>query len=404
MAFPGQVTYKAEIAFGSSLEGLFRIGESTVGGTDVISGWPADLGYTNVTDDLVSFSIRRGRSNDQAQLMAGSYSFRLRDQSGKYNPANTSSSLSPDVVPFKVVRLTATFSGTDYPLFYGFITNISNNADPDSAITSFQCSDLFAWLTLRRPTISATGSTNTGGAIGVVLDAIEWPVSLRDLDTGDTISDFSADGTKTCMALIKELLDSELGHFFIAGDGKATFKDRNSRYASTTSLSTIDGADDTLMSFKSTNSVSTIFNAATFTRSGGSAQTSTDTTSINLYGRRDANAVTTSYLPTDAAALSRAATKVTRLKDPKTPATATLISSLSTSADMLARDFGDRVTITEAFQNTSAVQYFVESVAHSAAASRGVQRHVTTWRLSEAPGAAGSPVIIDVTGIGSYIE
>ena len=95
---------------------------------------------------------------------------------------------------------------------------------------------------------------------------------------------------------------------------------------------------------------------------------------------------------------------MTRLKDPKTPATATLISSLSTSADMLARDFGDRVTITEPFQNTSAVQYFVESVAHSAAASRGVQRHVTTWRLSEAPGAAGSPVIIDVTGIGSYIE
>jgi hypothetical protein len=397
------IAYTCQISFGGSLEGLFRIDHSTVGGTDVISGWPADVGYDDVTEDLVAFSIRRGRSNDQAQILSGSCSFRLRDQSGKYNPANTSSTYYPNVVPFKVVRIQATYDGTTYTLFYGFITNIANNANPNAATTTFNCSDLFAWLTLRKPVISSTGSTTTGGAIGTVLDAIEWPASLRDLDTGDTISDFSADGTKTCLALITGLLNAELGLFYIAGDGKATFKNRNARFASVASSSTIDGASNPLMKFQSTNSVSTIFNAATMTRSGGSAQTATDTDSINTYGRRDAPGITTTYLSTDAEALSRATLRVIKLKDPKTPAAATLFSSATTTEPMLARELGDRITITEPFQNTSAKQYFIESISQSTAATAGVQRHVTEWRLSETPAAAGTPVIINVTGIGNYI-
>jgi hypothetical protein len=395
--------YKLEIAFGGSVEGLFRIDVSTVGGTDIISGWPADAGYDDITEDLVAFSTRRGRSNDQAQLMAGGLTFRLRDQSGKYNPANTSSTYYPNVVPFKVVRLQATYDGTTYTLFYGFITNIANNADPNNAITTFTCADLFAWLSLRKPTISATGSTNTGAAIGKVLDEVDWPASLRALDTGDTIDDFSADGSSTCLSLIQKLLQAEMGQFYIAGDGKATFKNRNARYASLSSLATIDGASDTLMVFQSSNSVSTIFNAATVTRDGGTAQTATNTDSINAYGRRDAPGITTSYVSTDTQALGRASLQVLRLKDPKTPAVAKLVSSSASSTDMLARDFGDRITVTEPFQNTSAKQYFIESIAHSSAASRGVQRHVTQWRLSETPATAGTPVIIDVSGIGNYI-
>jgi hypothetical protein len=335
--------------------------------------------------------------------MAGTASFRLRDQSGKYNPANTSSTYYPNVVPFKVVRITATYSGTDYAMFYGFITNIANNANPSSPLTTFTCADLFAWLTRRRPTISATGSTTTGAAIGAVLDEINWPASLRSLDTGDTIDDFSADGTKTSLSLIKTLLDAEMGHFYIAGDGKATFKNRAARYASLSSLSTIDGASEALMAFQSTNSVATIFNAATVTRTGGAAQTATNTDSINAYGRRDMGALTTTYVSTDEQALARASLRVVRFKDPKTPAAATMFSSPDTTAAILGRDFGDRVTINEPFQNTSDKEYFVESIAQSSQASAGVQRHVTQWRLSEVPAAAGIPVIIDVTGIGNYI-
>jgi len=397
------IEYAFEVAWGGSVEGVFRIGVSTVGGTDTISGWPADAGFESVTDDTVGFYTQRGRSDDQAQLMAGTATIRLRDQSGKFNPSNTGSSLSPNVVPFKAVRITATFSGTEYPLFYGFITSIDSDPSPQAPFATLECADLFAWLTQRSPTIASTGTTTTGAAIGSVLDEISWPNTLRDLGTGDTIDDFSADGTATSLELIRELLEAEMGTFYIASDGKATFKDRNARFQSSASSSSIDGASETLMTFQSTNMVDTIFNSATVTRTGGTAQTASDTDSKNTFGQRDLGALTTPYVADDAAALSRAKLRVLKFKDPKTPAVAGMESSSSTTAAMLARELGDRVTITEPFGNTDK-QYWVEAIEHTSEAHAGAQRHLTQWRLSETPtSAAQIPVIINVTGVGNYI-
>ena len=397
------IEYTFEVAWGGSVEGLFRIGFSTVGGTDVISGWPSDAAFESVTDDVVAFTTTRGRSSDQAQLMTGTATVRLRDQDGKYNPANTSSSLYPNVVPWRAMRIKATYSATEYALFYGFITGITNDPSPRRPFTALKCADLLSWLAIRKPTIASTGTTTTGGAIGSILDAIGWPVALRNLDAGDSISDFSADGTKTSLALVKELLAAEMGSFLIAGDGKATFKNRWARYESLASASTIDGASETLVNFSSTTAVATIFNAAAVTKTGGAEQTATDSDSIDSYGRRDMGALTTPYVADNAAALSRAKLRVLRYKDPLSPAAAKMVSSSSTTAAMLGRELGDRVTITEPFGSTDQ-QYWVESIAQASAAGSGAQQHQTQWRLSETPVAANRiPVIIDVTGIGNYI-
>lgn len=391
------VTYAIEVAWGGSLEGLFRIGVSTVGGTDVISGWPADAGFESVTEDATSFAVTRGRSDDLGQLMAGTADIELRDQSGKYNPVNSSSSLHPNVKPMRAVRIKATYSGTTYGLFYGFVQSIESRSHPDNPTTVLTCADLFSWLSLRKPTISATGTTTTGAAIKLVLDEISWPVSLQDLDTGDTILDFSADGTTTSLQLIRDLLEAEMGTFYIDGDGVANFDARNSRYASTTSASTITGADNTLMTWDSMSDVATIFNAASVTRDGGAEQVATDNDSINAFGRRDMGGLTTTYVNSDAEALDRARLRVARFKDPKTPAGATLIAASTTTADMLARDLNDRVTITETFGGTSAKQYFIEQTNHTSEVSDS-NRHVTRWLLSEVPSTG--PFIIGVTGIG----
>jgi Uri superfamily endonuclease len=392
------ITYAVEVAWGSSLEGLFRIDVSTIGGTDVISGWPADAGFEDVTDDCTGFATTRGRSDDLGQLLTGTCTITLRDQGGKYNPVNAGSSLYPNVKPMRAVRVKATYDGSTYGIFYGFIQSIASQPSPDTAQTVLQCADLFSWLSLRSPTISALGSTNTGAAIKAVLDEISWPGSLRSLDTGDSIDDFSADGTKTSMELIRELLEAEMGVFYIDGSGIATFDNRNARYASTASSSTLTGAANTLMQWHSDNDAATIFNAATFQRTGGTAQTATDTDSIDDFGRRDMLPVTSSYVATDAEALSRAQLRVAQFKDPKTPARAQWVSAASTSAAILARELGDRVTITETFGNTDAKQYFIEAIDHSNDVWDIGPRHLTGWLLSEVPSTG--PFIIGVTGIG----
>jgi hypothetical protein len=392
------IEFTVEVAWGGSVEGLFLVGISEVGGTDVISGWPADAGFEDVTEDCTSFALTRGRSDDLGQLMSGTATVTLRDQSGKYNPVNTSSSLYPNVKPMRAIRIKAAYDGTTYGLFYGFLQSIDSRSHPDNPQTTLECADLFAWLSQRQPTISALGSTTTGAAIKAVLDEIGWPGSLRNLDDGDTIPDFSADGTTTSLQLINGLLEAEMGTFYIAGDGKATFKNRNSRYASTASSSTITGAANTLMRWDSINDIATVYNAASVTRDGSSAQSASDADSINAFGQRDMGDVTTPYLTSDAEALSRARLRVTQFKDPKTPANASFISAASTTADLLARDLNDRVTMTETFGGTSAKQYFIEQVNHATESTGSGPRLRTDWLLSEVPSTG--PFIIGVTGIG----
>ena len=164
------IEYTVEVAWGGSLEGLFRIDVSTVGGTDTIGGWPADAAFEGVTDDTTAIVTTRGRSDDLGQLMAGTATILLRDQSGLYNPVNTASALYPNVKPMRAIRVKAAFDGTTYGLFYGFITSLASRSDPNDPVTELSCADLFSWLALRYPTISALGSTTTGAAIKAVLD------------------------------------------------------------------------------------------------------------------------------------------------------------------------------------------------------------------------------------------
>ena len=90
-----------------------------------------------------------------------------------------------------------------------------------------------------RPIIAATGPTTTGAAIGIILDSVGWTEpGMRSLDVGDAIPDFSADGTKTALELIEELLVAERGILFVNGSGVVVYRSRNAR-ASQASLATI---------------------------------------------------------------------------------------------------------------------------------------------------------------------
>jgi hypothetical protein len=193
-----------------------------------------------------------------------------------------------------------------------------------------------------------------------------------------------------------------MGLFYMDGSGVATFDNRNARFASMATSADIDGASDTLMGFQSSNNISTIYNAASVTMTGSTAQTATDTDSINAFGRRDMGGLTTPYISTDAAAQARANLRVLRYKDPKNPASATMVSSSTTTPSMLGSEIGWRVRMTEPFGGTDK-DFFIESISQNSEASAGVQRHITEWGLSEVPAAAGIPVIINVTGIGNYI-
>ena len=67
----------------------------------------------------------------------------------------------------------------------------------------------------------------------MILDSVGWTdVAMRDLAMGDDLAEWpadehEADGSRTALELISELLEVELGIFYIDAAGVAVYKDRH---------------------------------------------------------------------------------------------------------------------------------------------------------------------------------
>ena len=387
-------TYTVEVQWGTDLTGLIIIGSSTIGSTDVIGGMFVDAGYTDETAYVKSFSLSKGRSGDTGQMMAGTATIELWDTAGRFNPGHESSPIYANLKPMQIVRITASWDGTDYVLFFGFIQRIGVRPRKGEHAAYIEATDLFSWLSLARPTISSTSTTTTGAAIGVILDAIEWTnPAFRDLDDGDTIDDFSADGTTPALTLIRDLLTTERGQFFIENDGTARFDSRNARYEEHTSVDhTTSG---TMVDLEVTTDASTIFNAVSVTKTGTSAQTANDEDSQRDFGIRDFEAINSTYLQSAAQASSLADYLIWRKKSPTPPATATYRNRSDTIVMMLSVELNDLVNVNENYGNTTG-HWHVENVQHTVSAASKI--HETQLLMTRRDIA---PIIIGVSTIGS---
>jgi hypothetical protein len=391
---------KVEIAWSAKLANPFRIGVSKIGGTDKLTGLFGSTAYddlTSATKQSPGIAIRRGRTQDVGPMAAGECSVTLNDPSGTYNPYNASGPLYGKLVPARRVRVREAVGGVVYPLFDGFVRRIEPDPARDRQETRIECIDLFGWLNRVRPTIASTGPTTTGAAIGLILDACGWTEgSMRDLDVGDDLSDFSADGTQSALALIQNLIDAELGAFFISAAGAAVYEDRRAiwRAPRDSVQAALTGGFRTALPTVDWDGVQ---NRASVTREGGTAQVYTDDASALQYGTGDAPAVSTPYLADDAQAMRLARWIVSRSKDATGPLREVMLVNRDDTAlaVTLARDLQDRVSLSEAYAGTS-FDGHIQGIEHRIA--EGGAFHQTIWRLSRRPPV--EPFRIGISKIG----
>jgi hypothetical protein len=413
MAGVPRARYRAEVAWDKAFSGYFTIGVSLIGGSAGLapSGYATSfLGpLDNISADLASFNASRGRQEQLDTMERGELALNLRDryidgggqqQQGKYNVKNTDSPLYGKIKPLRPGRVVATYAGVEYGLSYGFLRDGEARPGPRKGQATFNFVDFMLWLGgeaiegAARPIIAATGPTTTGAAIGLILTNIGWTEpSMRRLDVGDAIPNFSADGTKTALELIQELLVAERGILFVNGSGVVVYQSRNAR-ATQASLATIS---DEFAAMPTGFSLEKIRTRARVQRAGGIVQEYSDPAARTEWGDRDFEEIVTRYLASDNQAASLAQWLVSQAKDVK-PVVWSLELEGRTPAlltQVLARDVGDRVTVTEAVQGTQ-MDAFIERVEHRLPES-GV--HAVTWLLSERK-AAATPFQIGVSLIG----
>lgn len=268
----------------------------------------------DVTQYVLTASIRRAYNRTSDSFTSGTASLRLIDETGLFNPANTSGSLYGKILPMRKIRFTATFAGTEYPLGSMYVQSWRYQSPTgfDPAYVDLNCVDGFQLLNLASITSVTGGSAGqtTAQRITSLLDQGDWPGGMRDISTTATTTVQADTGTsRTVLAACQTVEGTELGAFFMNQNGAATFYSRNdiitlSGGTPTTFSDTGAGGTVKYQSVSFDLSDFGLINQCSVTRTGGTAQTDSDATSIATFFPH--SRTRTSIAETDADALSQA--------------------------------------------------------------------------------------------------
>ena len=258
-------------------------------GTNILADAVAVI--VDVSDRINRVETNRGRTALSDLFQTGSLTLRLTDQNGDFNPQNTSSPYYTYLTPMKKVQITATYNNVTYPIFSGFITSYVTTYPQESedvATTTIQAVDAFRLAQLAQiSTVAGTSAGQLSGArINNILDEIDWPQSMRDVDTGLTTLQADPGTTRTALQALTTVADSEYGAIYIDATGSFVFQDRDVTVASIASTPTVFADDGTGIDYFDATWILNdvlIFNKATITRLGGTAQVATNQASIDKY-------------------------------------------------------------------------------------------------------------------------
>lgn len=198
--------------------------------------WDGDGEYEdeNEAERMISCWVVRGRrhlinsTGDGFEPVApGLLAIRLDNDDGRFDPYNTESPLYPYVRPGVKIQLLTRLPGGDVRrLFAGQISDIQPISGKPSWV-HITAVDGMRIIREQEIVIPTQETISVDSALGMILDAVEWPWG-RSLDVSpDVIRWFWARPETTAEGAITKLMDGSLGTFFVAADGSAKFYDRN---------------------------------------------------------------------------------------------------------------------------------------------------------------------------------
>jgi len=223
--FDGSNAPTLTVEFDLGKVGIFTLGISLLGGTDVLGTATSSNWQAIPTTDVRSIAIRRGRTREDQANQPGTLALVLENRSGNYDPDNLSSTYIWNGYSILTrglgVRVSATWSGTTYVIYRGYLEQIGVDASLDP-VTTFQFTDALAQIgayTLTAISSSYSGDT-TSARVNRVLDAIGWSASLRNISGSRTMQPTTY-GT-TALALSEQADNCEYGRFFADRQGNLT--------------------------------------------------------------------------------------------------------------------------------------------------------------------------------------
>lgn len=342
--------------------------------------------WDDVSSDVVSADITRGRNSELDRMEAGTAVVVLNNESGDYWPKNAAGAYYPDVLPLKRINIRATYNAVTYDLFTGYIESYTPQFKaPFHTYMVLRCVDLIKSLS-RLLLNDAVGYAEelSGTRVDNVLTDLGW-LGGTDLDAG--IGTMQASGVLENVNALDHLFavqDSEAGIIYIAGDGDVQFEDRHHRGLGVHVVSQAtfgSGGNHRYHSVVVSYDEQLIYNDVRIHRQGGTEQTATDAASQALYGPRSL-AKTQLLFTTDNESLAYAQHLSNRYKDPHLTVNSMVVEPEADEPNLypfcLGFDISTRITV-RIDQASIDEDYFIEGVKHH----YGSGPWRTTWQLSQ---------------------
>jgi len=259
-------------------------------GTNVLADAASVI--VDVSNQVNRIETNRGRTALSDQFQTGALTLRIVDQNGDFNPQNVTGPYYNLLTPMKKVQITATFNSVTYPIFSGFITSYvttyPGESAEDVAITTIQAVDAFrlAQVAQISTVTDATAGQLSGTRINKILDEIDWPTSQRDVDAGLTTMQADPGTNRTALQALTTIATSEYGALYVDANNSFVFQDRALTVSSIGGTPTVFADNGTGIDYFDASWILNdvlIFNKATITRTGGTAQVETNQASIDKY-------------------------------------------------------------------------------------------------------------------------
>jgi hypothetical protein len=356
MALPAQIAVSFDFTSGATFSYPFTIGDIKYGvlGTGTLASTTTPEPTVDLTPDVRSISIKRGRNIMRDTYEAGTCTVRVLDPNSYFNPQNVNSPYYGYLTPLRKLRVSATVGGVGYFLFSGYTTDYKYYypQNQDTGYVDIICSDAFR-LMQQAGVVGVTDATagqDTGTRIGKILDQVSFPTNMRTIDTGNTTCIADPGTSRTSLDAIKNAEFSEQGAFYINTAGTAVFINRTNvikKYGNTPiEFNQSGGIPYADLRFAFDDKL--IINSSTMTRYGGTSQNATDSTSIAKYFPHQLNQ-SNLVLQTDADALNVAKIYVATRADTTIRIDAMTVDLLDPSvptATMLGLDYFSNLKIT----------------------------------------------------------
>jgi hypothetical protein len=221
-------TQKVEIGFDFLAQSgpFFTLDDPIKGQLDNTEFRLAGFAYYDITEYVTGIEVTRGKSDDISQISAGELVVTLNNRTRVFDPTYAASPFYGNILPKRSVRYSA--NGIQQAQMVIDDWNLEYTPDGD-AIASFVSSDGFVYLNNQTLPAGTATAQLSGARIESILDSefVQWPALDRDIDTGSQLLGANVvESGQNVLAYIQQVEQSELGLFFVAKDGKATFQDR----------------------------------------------------------------------------------------------------------------------------------------------------------------------------------